>query len=270
VRSDIMLPVIRRMAVILMLLGTGGTLAACGGSIHAATPTVVRTAGTTGVQAAAATGAPARTGKSLTRAQARAFAHAVNLRTADVPGFKVSSENGNEREAAGEKRLERKMLRCVGAAGPNRQLTEVSSKEFEREDGKGAQNVQSGVVVEQTSALAVKELAAVRSERGRRCFSHYLDLLFKGQKYRGVSVGPVSISQGSPPAPGTTGSFGWRITATITVHRVRVPFYADILGFVYGPAEVTLLSFGLPEPFPAATQQRLFSLLLTRAKMHGA
>jgi hypothetical protein len=194
----------------------------------------------------------------------------VNLRSADVPGFKVSSEHGHEHETAGEKRLERKMLRCAGEAGRNRQLTEVSSKEFEHEDRSGVQSVQSGVIVEQTWALAVKDLAAVRSERGRECFSRYLNLLFKDQKYKGVSIGPVSISQGSPPAPGTTGSFGWRITATITVHRVRVPFYADILGFVYGPAEVMLLSFGLSEPLPAATEQRLFLLLLTRAKMHGA
>jgi hypothetical protein len=43
----------------------------------------------------------------------------------------------------------------------------------------------------------------------------------------------------------------------------------DILGFVYGPTEVSLLSFGVPEPFPAATEQHLFSLLLQRAKAHG-
>jgi hypothetical protein len=39
----------------------------------------------------------------------------------------------------------------------------------------------------------------------------------------------------------------------------------DILGFVVGPARVTLVSSGLLRPFPAPVQQRLFSLLLARA-----
>ena len=43
-------------------------------------------------------------------------------------------------------------------------------------------------------------------------------------------------------------------------------FYMDILGFVYGPARVTLFSSGALQPFPAAAEQRLFSLLLGRAK----
>jgi hypothetical protein len=86
----------------------------------------------------------------------------------------------------------------------------------------------------------------------------------------GSRSGHVSDSSGSPPTPGTTGSFGLRISTPITLHHVSVPFYMDFLGFVYGPAEVTLASFSLPEPFPAATEERLFSLLLARAKMHGA
>jgi hypothetical protein len=206
------------------------------------------------------------------KSQAQAFARAVNLRATDVPGFKVSAEHGHEHETAAEKQLERELLGCIGAgvgAGHNGQLAEVSSKEFEREDKNGLQSVQSGVTVEPTAALAVKELAEVRSARGRNCFSHYLSLLFKGKKFSGASIGPVSISAGSPSAPGTSGSFGWRISTTITVQRVAVPFYMDILGFVYGPTEVTLLSFGLPEPVPAATEQHLFSLLLQRARANS-
>jgi hypothetical protein len=44
--------------------------------------------------------------------------------------------------------------------------------------------------------------------------------------------------------------------------------YLDILGFVYGPARVTLFSSGILRPFPAAVQQGLFSLLLARARAH--
>ena len=257
----------RRMIVILPLLAIG-LLVGCGSSSHAPTTTVAPAAATTRANAAAAAKTSA-TQRLFTKTQAIAFAHAVNLRARDVPGFKVSSEH-KERETPAEKRSGAELTRCAGGVGSSHQVAEASSKEFEREGNNSAQNVQSGVTVEQTPALAAKELAAIRSARGRTCLSHYVTLLFRGQKYEGASVGPVSISSGSPHAPGTTGGFALRITATITLHHIKIPFYMDFLGFVYGPAEVTLFSFSLPEPFPAATEERLFSLLLTRAKTHGA
>jgi hypothetical protein len=264
-----MRPAMPRMAVILALLAIGGLLTACASSNSPATTTVVRPAAATGARAAAGTETPAGAEKPLTKAQALAFAHAVNLTAADVPGFKVSSEH-HERETPAEKRSGGELTRCAGGVGSSHQVAEASSKEFERESNSGAQNAQSGVTVEQTPALAAKELAAVRSARGRACLSHYVTLLFQGQKYEGASVGPVSIASGSPHAPGTTGGFGLRITATITLHHIKIPFYMDFLGFVYGPTEVMFRSFSLPEPFPAATEERLFSLLLTRAKSRAA
>jgi hypothetical protein len=53
------------------------------------------------------------------------------------------------------------MLGCLGA-GHSSQLAEISSKEFEHEDKNGVQSVQSGVTVDSTAALAIKELAEVR------------------------------------------------------------------------------------------------------------
>jgi hypothetical protein len=78
----------------------------------------------------------------------------------------------------------------------------------------------------------------------------------------------VSIQSGTPPAPGTTGSYGWRAIAAFTVQGIRIQVYLDMLGFVDGPAQVTLFSSGVLRPFPAAVQERLFSLLLARAKAH--
>ena len=98
----------------------------------------------------------------------------------------------------------------------------------------------------------------------RECFSHYLDQLLEGRK-RGTRLRPVSIASGTPPAPGANGSFGWRITATFAVGRIPLSLYVDILGFILGPARVTLVSSGVLRPFPAAIQQRLYALLLARA-----
>jgi hypothetical protein len=259
-------PLMRRMVTILVLLATAGLLAVWGSSRQAAVAMGIRTDAMTGTRTEVVYGVSARVDGSLTKAQAKAIAHAVKLRSGDVAGFKVSSE-AHEHETAAEKRLEREMLHCVDGAGLNSGLAEESSKDFERETSAFAQSVSSSVTIMQTPALATKELVAIRSERVQTCLSHFFDLLFKDLKHpRGATTSPVSISQATPPAPGTTGSFGWRITAAITERGVRIPFYIEILGFVYGPAEVTLITSGVPEPFPAATEQRLFSLLVGRAK----
>jgi hypothetical protein len=195
-----------------------------------------------------------------------AFARAVNLTTSDVPGFSISSQH--ERDSAEEKQLEHQMLRCAGNLTAGKGLAEVSSPDYALKRGILDLGVSSEVGVAQTSALATRELASIRSAHVRGCFSRYLDLLFKSKQFNGAVVSPVSIASGTPPAAGTAGGFGWRVTATFTVQRVRVPLYLDILGFVYGPARVTLFSSGVLRPFPAVVQQSLFSLLLSRAKAH--
>jgi hypothetical protein len=259
--------VLRRLAATVVLLSAGWSLAACGGGGQAASATVARGAATTPTTSGAHVfGAIA---KALTKRQALVFARAVNLTAADVPGFKASSKHEHEHETPAEKRLEGELTRCAGAPSSKDQLAEASSEEFGREDQSAVQSVRSSVSVVRTAALAATELAAIRSARGRACLSRYVDLLFKSQKYSGASVGPVSIAPGSPSAPGTTGGFAWRIQTAITFRGVRIPFFMDIAGFVYGPAEVTLFSFGMPAPPPAALEERLFALLVQRAKAHS-
>jgi hypothetical protein len=250
--------VIRRVAVGLMLLLTGGSLAACGGSTRPATAT----------SAGAPAGTKTAADKPLTKRQAIALARAVNLRASDVPGFTASAKEKKQPESVSEKQLEREMLKCVGVLGSDNALAEASSKDFKFEHGILNLSVHSEVSVASTPALAAENLAALRGKRVRACLSRYLNRFFKRSAVRGASVSPVSILSGTPPAPGAAGSFGWRITATYTVHGIPIPFYFDILSFAYKHAEVTLFSSGLPEPFPAKAQEKLFSLLLARADEH--
>jgi hypothetical protein len=243
----------RRATILLILAGSAGLFMACG-----------KTAPTAPSGHPAAAGSSSTKASALTKQRALAFARAVNLTSADVPGFSVSSKH--ERNTVQEKRLEHEMLRCAGTLGSGKGLAEVSSQDYELKRGILDLGVSSEVGVARTPALAARELAAIRSDHVRGCFSRYLDLLFKSRQFGGATVSPVSIAAGTPPAPGTTGGFGWRVTATFTVQRIRVSVFLDILGFVYGPARVTLFSSGVLRPFPAAIQQGLFSLLLSRAK----
>ncbi len=244
-----------RRAPILLVLAGCGLLAACSTSSHPA-----HTGGSPALTATSANGA------TLTRARALAAARAVNLSAADLPGFTVSSRK--DTKTAQERGYERELLRCLGPQASGAQLAEASSKEYELSHGILELGVSSEVSVAPTPAMASAKLAAVRSPRVRGCFARYFERLLKSQRYAGAAIGPVSLASGTPPASGTTGGFGWRVTASLDIHGVKVSFYLDILGFVYGPATVTLFSTGALEPFPAAAQQHLFGLLLDRAKAH--
>jgi hypothetical protein len=263
-----MAAVTRRMAAIPVLLASGA-LASCGGGARAprtsTRATVTKTAGSH-----AATASPgALTGGALARAQAkaRAYARAVNLRAEDLPGFRLSTAHEH---AAGARHLELELLRCVGSRSTPKALAEAGSGDFERRVSIVSVSVSSEVTVARTPALAARQLAAYRSGRLPACLSHYLGRLLESQKAHGARVSPMSVKKGSPPAPGTTGGYGLRLKATVTLHDLHVPLYVDILGFVDRSAEVSLLATGIPAPLPARAEEQLFTLLLERARSHSS
>jgi hypothetical protein len=256
----------RRTAILLALVASCATLSACGKGSYTGTGAPTATTGATATHGAA----PHE--RSSTRARALAFAHAVNLTAADVPGFTISHQP--EHESAAERRLQQQLRNCGGTSGARPQqrapgaLAEASSPHFELKRGILALGVSSEVSVAHSSAEADAALSAIRSSRVRACFSRYLSALLKSQHIPGATVVGVSIASGTPPAPGTTGGFGWRVTATLAIRTVHISFYFDILGFIDGPAQVTLTSSGTVRPFPGRAQEQLYSELLTRAGSH--
>jgi hypothetical protein len=257
----------RRTAILLALVQCCVLLAACGKGGY--TGSASQGATTTG---ATATPGSRHGSRSPSHAQALAFAQAVNLTAADVPGFTSSTKQ--EHHSPTEQRLEQQLRSCMGggsarALQPARgALLEASSPSFSLKRGILGFTVSSEVSVAHTSAEATVTLSAMRSPRVRACFTRYLSSLLKSELYHGATVAGLSIDTGTPPAPGTTGGFGWRVTATVAIRGIHLSFYLDILGFIDGPAEVTLTSSGTVQPFPARAQEQLYSQLLTRAKEH--
>ena len=263
-----MLALMRRTAAIPVLAMSAVLVAGCGGGEHTAAKTSTGSAAVKARQGTVAPGAGATAGSSTAEvAKARAFAVAVNLRASDLPGFHASTEH--QHQGAAEKRLEPELSRCVGGGGAKGAATEMGSKTYERGASVITQSVSSQVSVARTAASAARELAVIRGRHLQGCLSQYFNQLLASQNLNGAKIGPVSTKQGSPPAPGADGSFGLRFIETLTLHRLRIPFYVDILGFVKGRAEVSLFTFGVPRQFPAALEERLFSLLLERAKAHS-
>lgn len=256
----------RALAATLVSLAAAGALAACSGKGSDASTTATHT-----VVVRTATAPSAQHGSAATKATAKAFARTVNLRATDVPGFKVSSREPAEHQSAAEKSLEEKLRGCFGANGTRgvAAVAEASSPEFKRALGPFSQTVSSSVSVATSAAGSAVELKAMHSPGVRTCVAHYFELLLKSKKLGRVTVAPVSVAAGSPPAPGTSGSFGWRFSSGLEIRGIEIPFTLDILGFIDGPAEVTLESFDLPRPLPASTEERLFTLLVQRATRHS-
>ncbi|MHB8234704.1 MAG: hypothetical protein ACYDHT_08640 [Solirubrobacteraceae bacterium] len=242
----------------LVLLAATTTLAACGKG-QGITKTVT-------VQAPATSRGAGKSGRAgPAKARVRAVAQAINLRPADLPGFHAEpKEKGSSRDG---QRFGRAMQQCEGASAQAHPVAEVSSPSFKRNASIAEQSISSSVAVAQTATLAAQELSLLGSAHTRSCLGDAIHLLLPAN--RGATIGPVKIAHGNPPSSGTAGSFGLRVSSSITVRTVRIPFYMDILGFVYKSTEVTLVSFGLPVPLPAATEQQLYTLLLQRAKAHG-
>ena len=104
------------------------------------------------------------------------------------------------------------------AAGPAQRLAALAGRaragelsgRFELKRGIIALSASSEVNVADTTAEADGTLTAIRSPRVRACFSRYLTALLKSQQHAPAeTVLGVSIASGTPPAPGTTGGFGW-------------------------------------------------------------
>lgn len=255
-----------RRTLILPVLVLAGGVASCGKGSLTVTRGQAKAAHSSGPTSGSTSSTSPPAGQTPSKRRAVTFARAVNLTSADVPGFAATEKHDSS--SGGEKQLERQMLRCAGLSGSAKAVAEESSKSFRLKRQIIDLSVSSEVAVESSAEQAQKGLSAIRSSHVRGCFSRYLQQIFKSQRVTGATAGPVTIQSGTPPAPGMTGSFGWRVTATFDVRGIKVPIYLDFLGFVDGPSEVTLLSSGLLQPFPAAVQQHLFSLLLSRARSH--
>jgi len=261
-----MATVTRRLTAISALLATGAILGGCGKSgvvtvTSGATPTTAKR------HRAPAPRAAPKANETHANAQAKAYAQAVNLRATDVPGFAHNRERAHP-ESQSERRATRELHECAGSQAQDEGLFEAGSGEFSRKASIIRQGVSSQVAVASSASAAAETLAGLRSNRVRACLSHYFTKLLTRLGSHGASVGHVTTKYGSPPAPGTSGSFGLRVTAIVSFSGIRLPFYIDYLSFVDGAGEISLLSLGTPVPFPASIEERLFSLLVARAKAH--
>jgi hypothetical protein len=206
----------------------------------------------------------------ITKTEAITYAQAVNLTPADVPEM-VSVSRERERKP---ERGAIEEARCTGGPGPFRRVVILQSPTFRSGSGRQVREVQSEVEVRPSAALATRSLAIVKSTRERACLARLGRAAFargvtSGARDLRFRVGRIAVFVLPDPLP-QAGSFGLRILVPLTFSRAGgVAFhtivYVDELGFIAGPAEVSLTAWGFSGPVPTATEQRLLSLLYRRA-----
>jgi hypothetical protein len=256
----------RTIALMAAVTATGALAAGCGSGGGSSTGSG---SGSSAAGAPAAGSAPIA-GTSIAKARAVAYAHAVNLGAADVPASSVVKPEGEAKAptAAGVE-----FARCTGGVNPERRIADIHSPTFRITGTYERERVRSGVEVMPTAALAAQSNTATRSVRGRACLAR---LLARTSAERGVEAlphGPISVSSLPNQLPGADGSFGLRIATTaigrsLQGAQTRTHVYTDLFGFVSGAAEINLTATGIARPVPSATEQRLLSLLFSRAQAH--
>jgi hypothetical protein len=185
----------------------------------------------------------------------------VILKATDVPGFTGSPH----RESAAARQVVTQLAHCAGAVDPGRRIVDIHSDDFRRGSGVQIQQVGSSVDVLPSASLAQQDFARFAASSARHCVAQYATNALATSSLR---FGTPSVQALTPPAGTSASGFGYRFVIPATVGASRFTFYVDLLFHRAGPAEVSFTDLGIGTPFPASDQQRLFSLMVSRAAAH--
>ncbi len=213
----------------------------------------------------------------VARSQAIAFARAVNIRRADVPGMSIyvtafETKNGppysdcttnvdaRDRVAALESPWLLRSKRRLPA--PVRFTIPVPPVE----------GVHSVVYIMSEPSVASRNVASARRTTTPECLTR---LRRKETSGRVIGDEPyklgVRVSSIPFPLAGVAG-YGLRVQGTLAAAvyhlKMRPTYYEDTFGFAVGPSEVVLVFTGVEHTFPFDEERRLLSLLYGRAKTH--
>jgi hypothetical protein len=200
--------------------------------------------------------------RGIARAEAVAYAHAVNLRPSDVPGmsgvvgheqngqivnFRLTPERGCGAEDSGEEFVVYSGIFRRSSRGQRGRVVGAYRS-------LPAEGLHSRVAVMQSTAEQERDFAASLCDHAR------------SEAARGVTR-----SQDLPsPLPGlrVLGVRSWRVAPKSVFGIANVTLYDDHFSFVVGPAEIVLNLNSAPRPPSPELERRLLSLLYNRAKAH--
>jgi hypothetical protein len=198
----------------------------------------------------------------------------VNLRASDLPGAKrfelPSYERAqNEREAQASWA---KTVRCSRHNLAAHRPIDVGAPVSLLLDGPW--DVGDGVRVMPSESIAASEVAAFASKRGHACFARADQVSVTSANEPPENPEPLKatfLRLGKSLGVGAIGvqtvSYAPRSGPRSATPTESTALYSDAVLFRVGAAEIGFDAVGR-QPFPAATERRLLSLLYSRAKAH--
>jgi hypothetical protein len=202
----------------------------------------------------------------ITNAQAVAFAHAVNLRAADLPARQWLV---GDPETVWTRAKHGDLLSVCGSTrAPSGEVVQIKSPVLRLKQSEQATRLlhsarlQSVVYVMPNTQLARQELASARKCVARQLARGTVDTIGPGPEHfarlyatlPGVPVAELRL---------------WVTSPELTATGLSVRSYVDRFVFVVGRVEVALRATESSHPFPTATESHLLTLLHGRAEAQG-
>jgi hypothetical protein len=224
----------------------------------------------------AATGAGS--GLRLSRAQATAYAHAVNLRAYDVPELRQFAPEG----PTDDRGYWEAFARCNGEPRSVRAVAAIHSPIFGYGGRAQYELVYSTVAVLPSETIASRYVATLASAHALHCIAHDYNqvLLSRTAKrsplhFRQIALTPLPAT--TPPTYRGIGPYrgiAQRLTLQLSYitrrrRHVRVSLYVEGAVSASGRAVIELTAITSPRPFPDVNEQYLVSALVGRAEASG-
>jgi len=220
-------------------------------------------------------------GAAPTRARVALYAHEVNLRPSDLPDAPPSGAEGEDTSGEATAAATPCGGSVLGEPGTIHSARFARGLETDPDNPPPVEILSSTVRIEGSAAVAARDVAADRTTDVRDCIGRFL---LEARGPRGPLIRKSDIVSVRPePLPAGHNSFDLTVTfRTIYLqakpgrHRSRfgtrpsnIEVVQDILGFASGRAQITLTDIHEAGHHPAAKEQRLLSLLYTRAEAHN-
>jgi hypothetical protein len=201
---------------------------------------------------------------SATKVSALAYAKAVNLKAADLPGMALTAP---ERESDPPTGSALEEDRCVGGAIDSPVAKEDSATFAGVSRGEHVE-IHSNVEVMATAAIAAKNDAANRSQRAVSCAQRVLPKVLAEANGQRVHFGSLTVTRLPVSLPG---GYGLRVSVSVPplpgqIGPAHPRLYTDALAFLVGRAEVALMAEAWPRAVPRQAETRLLALLYARAR----
>jgi hypothetical protein len=203
--------------------------------------------------------------RMISRSEAAA-AGAISLRQGDLPGYSAASNpvTALEREQGDQ------LSACDGATPESDAFAVAQSPYFSPRSNPNSLTISSSSEILASAQLVAKDLKAVEGPRGTPCLASELKPQLEATLGKGSSA-TITSARLPSVVSGADGSFSLAFTVSLSIKQgkntVKVPLYADLIGFAYGQAEVGLDVIATDGTKPSTSlERRLAGVLLARAK----